>query len=542
LLVLSANPSKTTPLHLKEEADAIREALGSDPADSRYLVVEAEAVETTALTGLLHTNRPRVLHFSGHGNADGGLNLLDAVGLAQPVAPEALARWFAAVPEGDRPDCVVLNACYTNETARALVQVVKCVVGMSRDFDDDAAIAFATGFYRGLATYEDDYRTAFKLGCAEIDLLGRADSDVPVFSTRLTEMIPRVRGGQLEVDLTQLVLRKRGEENASPVPGARIATVWFGTNRKRQSTRRGTPAFGKERDSTLHVGRCEVVIPRAHKYGSIGSGWWTRLWRGDDRLTVETIKELDRTEFDAGISQVLQAAPEDAHAATVFIHGYCTTFEGAAVRAAQIGCDLSVPGIMAFFSWPSQGTFRGYLSDIDANEAAIRYLIEFLRGLAGVPGVEKIHLIAHSMGNRGLLAALRDMVGARPTPAPMFEQVILAAADVDAEVFKQRCDVYGKVARRTTLYASRRDLALLSSGLIRDNHSRAGFTPPVTVADGIDTVEVTGVDLSLLGHGYFADAAPVLNDIHDLIVNDIPPERRARLESVPTPPHWTFVE
>ena len=491
------------------------------------------------------------MHFSGHGNPDGGLNLLDGVGLAQAVAPGALATWFAALLEADHPECVVLNACYTNETAKALVTAVKCVVGMSRDFDDDAAIAFATGFYRGLVTYEDDYRRAFQLGFAEIDLLGRPDSDVPVFSTRLAEMVPRVRGGELDSDLVPLGSGQRGPAvpatstpgfALTPTTGTRIATVWFGTNRKPVVTRRGTPAFGNHRDSTLHVGTCEVLIPKAHRYGEIGSGLWTRLWHGDDRLSVEKITVLGDEAFWAGIAQSLAAAPERSRTAVVFIHGYCTTFEGAAVRAAQIGCDLGVPGVMAFYSWPSRGNFGGYVSDIEAVEAAVPHLVAFLRGLAGVPGVERIHLIAHSMGNRGLLAALRDLLGgaAAPAPAPMFDQIVLAAADVDTEIFRQRCDVYARAGQRTSLYTSSRDLALRSSGLIRDGNSRAGFTPPVTVADGIDTIQVDGVDLSLLGHGYFAAAAPVLNDMHDLIINGNPPERRARLLHVPSPPHWTF--
>jgi len=542
LLILAANPSKSTQLNFQGEADAIREALGGDEADRPYRVVLAEAVAVAALTKLLHENRPRVLHFSGHGNPDGGLNLLDEVGLAQPIAPNALAKWFEAVPLEDRPECVVLNACHTNETAKALVTAVKCIVGMSRDFDDDAALAFATGFYRGLATYEDDYRRAFKLGCAEIDLLGRIDSDVPVFSTRLTEMIPRVRGGALDIDLAPLVSRKRGEAPVSPVLGARIATLWFGTNRKPVVTRRGNTAFSNHRDKELHVGTCEVVIPKAHKFGSIGSGWWTRLWEGDDRLTVETIQPLSRKDFWAGISKVLEAAPKERHAAVVFIHGYCTTFEGAAVRAAQIGCDLSVPGVMAFYSWPSKGSYGGYVSDIDSVEAAVKHLVEFLRGLARVAGVERIHLIAHSMGNRGLLAAPREVFETAAAPAPMFDQIVLAAADVDAEIFEQRCDVFGKAAKQTTLYTSSPDVALRSSGLIRDNNSRAGFTPPVTVANGIDTIDVSGIDLSLLGHGYFADAGPVLYDMHDVIVNRNPPSLRTRLKPVELPPHWTIAE
>ena len=427
LLVLAANSSRTTRLKLQEEADAIREALGAEEADRPYELVVAEAVEVAALTRLLLENKPRVLHFSGHGNPDGGLNLLDGVGLAQAVAPGALATWFAALLEADHPECVVLNACYTNETAKALVTAVKCVVGMSRDFDDDAAIAFATGFYRGLVTYEDDYRRAFQLGCAEIDLLGRPDSDVPVFSTRLAEMVPRVRGGELDSDLVPLGSGQRGPAvpatstpgfALTPTTGTRIATVWFGTNRKPVVTRRGTPAFGNHRDSTLHVGTCEVLIPKAHRYGEIGSGLWTRLWHGDDRLSVEKITVLGDEAFWAGIAQSLAAAPEQSRTAVVFIHGYCTTFEGAAVRAAQIGCDLGVPGVMAFYSWPSRGNFGGYVSDIEAVEAAVPHLVAFLRGLAGVPGVERIHLIAHSMGNRGLLAALRDLFGGAAAPPP----------------------------------------------------------------------------------------------------------------------------
>ena len=151
LLVLAANPKATARLKLEEEAAAIAAALGEEGGNRRYQVTTVEAVQAGALTKLLLDNRPRILHFSGHGNPDGSLRFLDGVGLPQPVAPTALAAWFAAVPDEARPDCVVLSACYTNETAKALVASVKCVVGMSQEIEDDSAVAFATGFYRGLA-------------------------------------------------------------------------------------------------------------------------------------------------------------------------------------------------------------------------------------------------------------------------------------------------------------------------------------------------------------------------------------------------------
>lgn len=40
---------------------------------------------------------------------------------------------------------------------------------------------------------------------------------------------------------------------------------------------------------------------------------------------------------------------------------------------------------------------------------------------------------------------------------------------------------------------------------------------PITVVDGIDTVEVGGFSMFDLGHGYFASAEPVIRDMRDAI-------------------------
>jgi esterase/lipase superfamily enzyme len=538
LLVLAANPLVMTKLKLDEEAELIREALGATEGERPIRAIVAHAVKAAELSKLLLEHRPKVLHFSGHANPEGAIYLVDSVGLAQAVTAAALAGWFQAVPVEARPDCVVLNACYTNETAKALVPSVKCVVGMSRDFEDDAALAFAAGFYRGLARFGGDYRTAFKLGCAEIDLLGQPDATVPVFSTRKADELPSSRPGELTVDLIPADPRKRG---SAPVNDRRIATVWFGTNRKPIDAQTGDRAFTNHRDTSLYVGKCEVHIPESHEYGSTGSSFWTRLWKGDDRLTVDSVSVLEEQTFRSELAAYLSTVPIGSRDAVVYIHGYFTTFKGAAIRAAQIGCDLGIPGLMAFYSWPSRGNFGGYVSDIEAVEASTPYLLEFLDGLRSAAGIERVHLIAHSMGNRGLLAPLGDLYGGSTPPAgAVFDEVVLAAADVDAEIFTKRSGVFLKAANRTTLYASDRDLALKSSGLIRDMNSRAGFTPPVTAVGGIDTVHVSGVDLSLLGHGYFAEAAPVLGDIHDILVNHLPAGKRNRLKPVSRPPHWEF--
>jgi hypothetical protein len=65
----------------------------------------------------------------------------------------------------------------------------------------------------------------------------------------------------------------------------------------------------------------------------------------------------------------------------------------------------------------------------------------------------------------------------------------------------------------------------------------------VAVVEGIDTVNVTNVDLTLLGHGYLAASRPVLTDIHSLVTTGMAPESRPmlrRVDSADSRVHWEF--
>ena len=89
------------------------------------------------------------------------------------------------------------------------------------------------------------------------------------------------------------------------------------------------------------------------------------------------------------------------------------------------------------------------------------------------------------------------------------------------------------------MYVSARDRALELSRRLQKS-DRAGYTPPVTVVPDIDTIEVTDIDLTMLGHAYYAEAAPILNDINLLLRYNEPPSQRLRLEPAgdPTAPYW----
>jgi len=307
--------------------------------------------------------------------------------------------------------------------------------------------------------------------------------------------------------------------------------VWFATNR--QPTADGQD-FTAARHHQVSRGRVDVHIPKTHRFGETGSSLLTKFIRLDfraDHLRVEQVTPLERDAFFAEITQSMADVTGEAKAtqALFFLHGYNTSFEEAAIRAAQIGCDLKVQGATAFFSWPSGGTVAAYLADEAAIEASERAITDFLVDFATNCGAEKVHVIAHSMGNRGLLRALQRIAGNAETAGQVkFGQIFLAAPDVDRDLFQDLASLYPTYSERTTLYASARDLPVHLSARLH-NAPRAGYFEPYTVAAQIDTVAVPNFNLDLLGHGYFAQAEALLYDIRDLMLRNQAPGERQRI-------------
>lgn len=320
--------------------------------------------------------------------------------------------------------------------------------------------------------------------------------------------------------------------SAAPGVGGVVYPVWFGTNRELAAS---GASFTNERHTATTLGRVLVHIPDAHRAGETGGSLWKRLRRldlRDDRLRVHRIDPRDRSAFFAELNAAMQEVRDDGNLphALLFLHGYNNSFEEAAIRAAQIGFDLQVHGATAFFSWPSRGSAAGYTADeaaIEASEPAIaRFIVDFV----GQCGAEKIHVIAHSMGNRGLLRALQRIAADAETRGKVkFGQIFLAAPDIDRDLFLDLAHLYREHGERTTLYASSGDLAVHLSSKIH-GAPRAGYLGPYTLAPGVDTIAVPNFDIDRLGHSYFAQAEGLMHDIRDLMHRGAPPSQRARLD------------
>lgn len=323
-------------------------------------------------------------------------------------------------------------------------------------------------------------------------------------------------GGQV------FALRGSGPKNYATV------SVLYGTDRKPVSAQGAPLVFGAERGE-LVVGVCQVSIPRDHRIGELESpSVWKFEFRPDPSKHVALLSttRMETAAFRALLAQRLKES--GARSSLVFVHGFNVSFEDAARRTAQIAYDLGFRGVPSFYSWPSNGSALDYMADGEQARRAVRYLGEYLELVFADPQVDEVHLIAHSMGNRVLTAALQQLAAKRPAAArPKIGQIALVAPDIDAEVFRNEIapQITG-VGRRLTLYASTRDKALQLSKKLH-NYPRAGdLGDVVTIVAGMDTIDASAVDTSFLGHSYFAENRSVIADLFALLRKDAAPSER----------------
>src|SRR5262249_8423076 len=123
------------------------------------------------------------------------------------------------------------------------------------------------------------------------------------------------------------------------------------------------------------------------------------------------------------------------------------------------------------------------------------------------------------------------------------QEVILTAPDIDADVFKR--DIAPSLTatgRPVTLYASSEDLALVASKKVH-GYPRAGDSGrELVVVPGVEKVDATYADTSLLGHSSFAESRSVLSDMFYLIRNGERADMRFGLRRVDAQAgrYWEF--
>jgi ActR/RegA family two-component response regulator len=182
ILFLSAEPTDQVRLRLGQEFREIREELSKARERDRITLELPEfSLRPKDITEAMLNTDAQVIHFSGHGGTGGQLYFETEKGDSLPVEPEILAELFKEF--SGKIKCVVLNACYSEKQAKAIVRYIDYVVGMSQEISDSAATAFSIGFYQALGAGRN-IEKAFALGKIQSGMQNGPEYDTPVLLKR----------------------------------------------------------------------------------------------------------------------------------------------------------------------------------------------------------------------------------------------------------------------------------------------------------------------------------------------------------------------
>lgn len=308
-------------------------------------------------------------------------------------------------------------------------------------------------------------------------------------------------------------------------------TVFLATTRRSVTSERPGERYGPEDGDSLQFAAVSVNVP---SYRVRGTGELPRpsalrvnalTYRPDpsrDFYVTSTIP-VDSARFVQRLGAEL--ALSRARDLLVFVHGYNVSFEDAAVRAAQVAADINFDGAIVLFSWPSAASVTAYIRDQQSARNAGYQLLRILRNHAVAARPDRIHLLGHSMGSEVIGKAFT--LTAPSDPTPQLQQVVFAAPDVDARVFRR--EILPRLtphASHVSMYASSDDDALRASRVV-NGAGRLGLGgDSLTVIDGMDTIDATRVTADVLGHTLFGNEA-FLADLAVLLAEGkLPSERR----------------
>ena len=297
----------------------------------------------------------------------------------------------------------------------------------------------------------------------------------------------------------------------------------------------------------LDYGTCHVNIPPNHQIGHIDRPSIIKLEFREDtdkHIVLQRVIRSEKSEFYRELRGCMSRSTDNQ--AFVFIHGYNVSFESAVMRTAQIAYDLEFDGAPICYSWPSHGALENYVGDMANADSTVYQLQAFLTEVVERTGSSTIHLIAHSMGNRALMQALDRIAVGQKSPRPLFGQLVMAAPDVSDSDFRSRYASSAKqLTQAITLYASSRDRALQASTRFH-GQNRAGLAGEnLVLVDGVDTIDVSEIDTSLIGHSYYGDHPELIRDLRALVELAQPAGKRSWLDRFVSPAgfrYWKFID
>ncbi len=337
--------------------------------------------------------------------------------------------------------------------------------------------------------------------------------------------------------------------------------VLYATDRAAESDLAQNPQYGYRRSRSLAFGMTTVRIGKDVPWDALVAASRSALRPTDLPMGTDETRELGRfpptpsktVERDGRIvdaPEVVEArcAAEDRLKALVaerlaltpkkevyvFVHGTGSNFEEPTYVLAGLWHFMGRCGVPVVYTWPAGGgsdPARGYAYDRESSEFTVYHLKQFLRLLAACPGVEKVHILAHSRGTDTVLTALRELnieiraSGGDTRKALKLGCLVLAAADIDGEVSSQRvaAEHLMQVPEQMVLYVSATDLRLNIGDVLFGSKNRLGQLDLSNMTAGQlealrNLPEIQFIDARIAGswgwsHAYFYHHPAVSSDL-----------------------------
>jgi|WetSurMetagenome_2_1015567.scaffolds.fasta_scaffold108264_2 hypothetical protein len=182
ILFCLADPANLSHLRLSQEMRDIDLAITRSKLRETFSIHFSFSIRPEDFAHKLQAHRPHIVHFSGHGARKGKLCFEDERGNYCKVEPGMIAELLSQFKE--KVNCVVLNACCSQEAASVIVEHIDYVVGMKTEISDQAAIAFSVGFYQAIG-HGESIPAAFELGKKQIQIIGCGkECDIPILNRK----------------------------------------------------------------------------------------------------------------------------------------------------------------------------------------------------------------------------------------------------------------------------------------------------------------------------------------------------------------------
>lgn len=305
-------------------------------------------------------------------------------------------------------------------------------------------------------------------------------------------------------------------------PGATLVPIMVATTRA-PSADPGVLYTG-ERGSDIELEEIVVSIP-PDTNREIGEVQWPKKLPPDPTRDFATHSVTAIEDVPAARAWFLRNQSESRRL-LLFVHGFNNRYESAVYRLAQIAHDSRADATPVLFTWPSRGSVFAYGYDKESTNYSRTALEQVLTAAAGEKQVAEVTVLAHSMGTWLTVEALRQMAIRNGGVPAKIENVILAAPDLDIDVFRQQLADMGPDRPKFTVFVSTDDRALKVSRRISGEIDRLGqidINDPqysaLLESEGITMLDLTALrGGDRLNHSKYAGSPEVVRLLGDRLI------------------------